>query len=62
MLQLLVMKDMNIKTYEYFIKQPMQMVELNLKMIIINNPHPMNALDISINHPLPRKYSNALFN
>ena len=55
------MKDINNKTYEYYIKQPMQMVELNLNMIINNDPHLINALDRSINHPLLRKYSNVFF-
>ena len=46
---------------EYYIKQPMQILELNLKMIINNNPHLINVLDRSINHPLIRKYSNIPF-
>ena len=44
--------------YEYYIEQPMQMVELNLRMIISKNLLLTNALDRSINHPLIRKYSN----
>ena len=40
----------------------MQMVELNLNMIIDNNPHLINALDRTDNHPLIRKCSNIPFN
>ena len=45
-------------TYKYHIKQPMQKVELNLKMINYKNPQLVNTLDRSPNHPLMRKYSN----
>ena len=38
-------------------KHPMQLVELNLKMIIDNNPHLITALDKSVNHPIIKKYS-----
>ena len=38
-------------------KEPMQMVELKLKMIIVESPYLINALDRSVNHPLNRKYS-----
>ena len=44
--------------YEYYNKQPMEMVALNLNMIIDNNPHLINALDRSVNHPLMGKYNN----
>ena len=61
---------MNIKTisnkrykdYEFYIKQPMQMVESELNMIISENPHLINSLDRSINHTLTRKYSNIPIN
>ena len=44
-------------TYECYIKQPMQMVELNLNMIIFKSPHLIKALEGSISHHLIRKYS-----
>ena len=40
----------------------MQMVELNLNMIIAENPHLINSLDRSIKYPLIRNYSNIPFN
>ena len=49
-------------TFECYIEQPMQMVEMNLNMIIAENPNLRNALDRSINHPLIRKNSNLPFN
>ena len=59
---------MNIKTinekrymkmkYEDYNEQPMQMVELNLNMKIAKNPHVINSLGRSINHPSIRKCSN----
>ena len=49
-------------TYEYYIKQPMQLVELNLNMIIAKNPHLINSLYWSIDHPPNRKNSNLPFN
>ena len=55
-LQLLVIKK--YMAYEYYNKQPMEMVALNLNMIIDNNPHLINALDRSVNHPLMGKYNN----
>ena len=61
---------MNIKTigderkkkYEYYIKQPIEKVELNLNMIIAKNPHLMKSLDRSTNQPLIIKYSNIPLN
>ena len=61
---------MNIETFsdrwfmnfEYYIKQPMHMVELNLNMSIATNPDLINSLDRKINHSLIRKYSNIPFN
>ena len=44
-------------TYEFFVERPMQMVELILKMRIVENPHLRNALDRSDNHPLVTKQS-----
>ena len=48
-------------TYELFIEQPMQMIELNLNIIIYENRHLINALDKVDNHPLIRKYSRIPF-
>ena len=56
---------MNIKTighkrfmrYEYYVKQPTQMIDLKLNLIIAKNPHLINSLGRSINHPLITKYS-----
>ena len=42
-------------TYENYNKQPRQMVELKLNMLIDNDPHLINALDRSFNHPLIQK-------
>ena len=44
-------------TFENYIKQPMQLAELNLNLIISKNPHLIYALDGRINHPLIEKYS-----
>ena len=49
-------------TYECYIKQPMQIVELKLDMIIDNNPHLINALDRKVNHPSITKNRNIPFN
>ena len=38
--------------YEYYIKQPTQMVELKLYMLIDKNPRLINTLERSVNHPL----------
>ena len=48
-------------TFENYIKQPMQMVQLKLKMIIAENPNLINSLDRSINHLLIGKNSNIPF-
>ena len=47
--------------YSFYIEQPMQMIQLNLNMIIDNDPHLISALDRSFNHPLIRKYGNIPF-
>ena len=44
-------------TYEYDVKQPTQMIILNLKMKIDGNPHLINALDRRVNHRLISKSS-----
>ena len=45
-------------TYEFDIKQPVQMVKLNPNMIISENPNLFSSLDRSINHSLIRNNSN----
>ena len=60
---------MNIKTiidkrymkYEFYIKQPKELIEFYLSMILAKNPHVLNSLDRRFNHPLSRKYSNIPF-
>ena len=49
-------------TYEHYIKQPLQAIELKLNMIIAKNPQLINALDRNENQPLIRKYSHIPFN
>ena len=44
-------------TYDFYIKQPMQMVELKLCMINDENPHLLNTLDRNLIHALIQKYS-----
>ena len=41
---------------DFYIKQPMQRVELKLNKVFDKNPHLINALDKSANHTLFRKY------
>jgi len=47
-------KDM---TYFFYINNPMPMVERKINMNIAKNPHLINALDRSIDHPMIRKFS-----
>ena len=44
-------------TYEFYIKQSMERVELNLNMIIFEIVNLINSLDWSIKHPFIREYS-----
>ena len=44
--------------HEFDIKQPKQMLELKLNMIIDENFRLINARDKNANHPLIRKYSD----
>ena len=44
--------------YENYFKQPMQLVELKLNLIISEKPHLKISLDGSVNHLLIRIYSN----
>ena len=48
-------------TIEHFVKQPMQAVELGLKVISARNPHFINSLKRYINHPLVKNYSHIPF-
>ena len=45
-------------TYEHYIKQPMQMVELRLNMITAKNQQLIKSLDRIVNHPLIKKHSD----
>ena len=49
-------------TYKRFINHPMSMCERRLNLIIAKNPHLINSLDRSKNHPLIRKYSHIPIN
>ena len=49
-------------TYKHYINQPMSMCERRLNLIIAKNPHLINSIDRSKNHPLIRKYSHIPFN
>ena len=49
-------------SYESHIKQPMQIVELKMDMIIYKTPRLMKTLDRSFNLPSIRNYSNFPFN
>ena len=48
--------------YEYYINNPMLMVERRINFIIAKNPQLINSLDRNKNHPLIRRYSHILFN
>ena len=45
-------------TYDFYIKHIMCAFELKLNMIHAKNPHLINSLNRSHNHPLIRKYSH----
>ena len=47
-------------TYDFFIKKPMQRVELKLNKINIKNPHLVNTLDRNIIQPLNQKNSHII--
>ena len=49
-------------TYEIYIKQPMQAVELRLNIIIAKNPHLINSLNRCINHSLVGRDSHIPLN
>ena len=42
--------------YEYYIKQPMQMIEQRLNLIFAKNPQLINLLNRGSDHPLIKKY------
>ena len=41
----------NYMTFEYCTKQPTQMFELNLNMLIYEKPRLKNSMDRNLNHP-----------
>ena len=48
-------------TYKHYMNQPMQSVELRIKMLIAKNPQLINLFNGNKNHPLIRKYSHKPF-
>ena len=64
------MTEMNIKTisdkrnmsFQYYIKNPMHMVERRLNMTISKKPHLINELDGIVSLPLIIKHSHIPFN
>ena len=49
-------------SYEYYIKQPMELVEIKLNQILAPNPNLINCLNRNTSHPLIRKSSQIPFN
>ena len=49
-------------TYENYIIEPMQAIEIKLNIIIAKNPKLINSLDRNKSHPLIKKYSHIPFN
>ena len=45
-------------TFEFYIKRPMQIVELKVNKNNNENLHCIIALDRSVNHPLIRKFND----
>ena len=45
-------------TYDFYNKQPTQMIEFKMNVIIKNILHLIKALDRNISHSLIRNYSN----
>ena len=45
-------------TYKYYLNNPMSMLERRINYIINKNPHLINTLDRTKNHPLIRKYNH----
>ena len=54
--------DKLIMLYGHYNKQPMQVVELGLNVIIAKNPHLIISLNRYTNHLLIRRYSQISFN
>ena len=61
-MKIIIISDRCNMTYEYFINQPMRMCERKINVNIARNPHLIDSLDQSKNHPLIRKYSYIPFN
>ena len=53
-----VINDKMNMTYEHYIKQSMQAVDLKFNMNIFKNPILINSLNRDNNHPLFKKYSH----
>ena len=53
--------DKRFMNYEYYIKQPLQMIGLKLNVIFSESPHLVNSLDRSFNYTLLRNYSSIPF-
>ena len=56
-MNILTVNDKKYKTYDNYIKHPMQAIELKLNMINAKNPHLLNSLNRYHIHPLIRKCS-----
>ena len=48
--------------YEYYIKQPKPMVEINLNQLFARKPRLVNPLDKGVKHLLIKKHSHIPFN
>ena len=46
--------------YEFYINNPMPMVERRINFVIAKNPQLINSLDCNKSHPLIRKYSHMI--
>ena len=55
---IITIADKMNKTYDFYIKHNTCAFELKLNMILAKNPHLINSLNRSHNHPLIRKYSH----
>ena len=44
-------------SYVFYFKQPLEMLELKLNMLLDETPQLINSLDGSVNHPFIREYS-----
>ena len=49
-------------TYEHYMNQAMQSIELGIIVVIAKNPQLINSLDRNKNHPLIGKKSHIPFN